>query len=311
MGAGAVGSYYGALLARAGHTITLVARGAHRDALVASGAVRVREPDGTIWQCEVGHRVEDARTADLVVVSTKSHHTAAAARELLPHLADGTPVLSLQNGVENVGTLRDVLGRATTVLGGIAFVGLRIDGPGRVDHQAEGAVSIGDPAGSDTPAVRTVHEIVSRAWDVTVSPDIVRAQWFKLLWNVGFNALCAVTGATAGEALATPGSRALVREAMYEAVAVAAARGVTLTEDDVEKMARDNPSLRGYRPSTAQDIAAGKPVEREALTGFMVRAGAEVGVDVPVNRVLDGLLALQEDRATGRSAALMAAHDEE
>lgn len=311
MGAGAVGSYYGALLARAGHTVTLVARGAHRDALVSSGAIDVTEPDGTRWRCAVGHRVEDARAADLVVVATKSHHTAAAARELAPHLAAGTPVLSLQNGVENVDTLRDALGPDATVLGGIAFVGLRISRPGSVDHQAEGAVSVGDPAGADTAAVRAVRDIVSGAWDVTVSPDIVRAQWFKLLWNVGFNALCAVTGATAGEALATPGSRALVREAMREAVAVAAARGVTLTDDDVETMARDNPALRDYRPSTAQDIAAGKPVEREALTGFMVRAGAGAGVDVPVNRVLDGLLALQEDRATGASRTLMTARAQE
>ena len=108
-----------------------------------------------------------------------------------------------------------------------------------------------------------------------------------------------MTGATAGEALATPGSERLVREAMREVVAIAARHGVTLTDEDVEGMAAPNPQLRDYRPSTARDLVAGKPLERDALCGFLARAGAALGVSVPVNRVLDGLLELQEHRFRG------------
>lgn len=299
-----MGSYYGALLARAGHDVTMVARGAHRDEMRRCGAVRVREADGRVWSVPV--RVVDApHTApDLALVTTKSQHTADAGRVLAPACAAGTAVLSLQNGVENPATLRAGLPGAD-VLGGIAFVGLRIDEPGVVDHQAEGWVKLGDPRGGVTPVARRVFDLVDGAWDATLSEDIVHDQWFKLLWNIGFNAICAVTGATAGEALANPLSRDLVREAVDEVVALARRSGVTLTADQVDQMAGYNRRLRDYRPSTAQDIAAGKPVEREALAAFVVRHGTQLGVPTPVNRVLDGLLSLQEDRATGRIAGLL------
>jgi 2-dehydropantoate 2-reductase len=235
---------------------------------------------------------------DLVIVATKSHHTLAAAEALAPWIDRDTTVLSLQNGVENVGRLGSVLG-ADRVLGGIAFVGLRIGEPGTVDHEAEGWVRMGDPAGL-TFRARSAHELLRPSWDVVLSEDIVHAQWHKLLWNAGFNAICAVTGATAGEALATPASEALVRQAMWEVVAVAARHGVTLTGADVDEMAAFNEELRDYHPSTARDLAAGKPLERDALCGFLAREGAAQGVPTPVNAVLDGLLALQEDRARGR-----------
>jgi 2-dehydropantoate 2-reductase len=135
---------------------------------------------------------------------------------------------------------------------------------------------------------------------VTLSGDIIRDLWHKLLWNAGFNAICAVTGATAGEALATPASERMVREAMREVVAVAAAHGVALTDADVDEMAAPDPELWGYRPSTARDLDAGKRLERDALCGFLAREGTRLGVPTPVNAVLDALLALQEDRALRR-----------
>ena len=299
MGAGAVGSYYGALLARDGHDVTLVARGAHLDALRQAGLIVVREADGTRWEAPVRARAEPAGPApDLIIVTTKSHHTLAAARAIAPIVSGATTVLSLQNGVENVARIRTVV-PADRVLGGIAFVGLSVTEPGSVDHQAEGRVDIGDPAGL-TERARRVHALLAPSWDVTLSAQIVRDLWFKLLWNAGFNAICAVTGATAGEALATPDSEALVREAMWEVVAVAARHGVTLTPADVDEMAGDKPELRDYHPSTARDLEAGKPLERDALCGFLAREGAALRVPTPVNRILDGLLALQEDRALHR-----------
>jgi 2-dehydropantoate 2-reductase len=299
MGAGAVGSYYGALLARDGHEVAMVARGAHLDTLAAAGRLMVREADGGRWDVPVtALAAPEGPAPDLVIVATKSHHTLAAAEALAPWLPRDTTVLSLQNGVENVGRLRSVLG-ADRVLGGIAFVGLRLEEPGTVDHEAEGWVRMGDPAGVTTRA-RATHELLAPSWDVVLSEDIVHAQWHKLLWNAGFNAICAVTGATAGEALATPASEALVRQAMWEVVAVAARHGVTLTAADVDEMAAPNDQLRHYHPSTARDLAAGKPLERDALCGFLAREGAALGVPTPVNTVLDGLLALQEDRSRAR-----------
>jgi len=293
MGAGAVGSYYGALLARDGHDVTLVARGPHRDALAAAGLIEVREPDGSRWEAPVRALAEPEGPApDLIIVTTKSHHTLAAARAIAPIASEGTTVLSLQNGVENVARIASVV-PAERVLGGIAFVGLHVAEPGTVDHEAEGHVDIGDPAGL-TERARRVHALLAPSWDVSLSARIVHDQWFKLLWNAGFNAICAITGATAGEALGTPDSEVLVREAMWEVVAVAAGHGVTLTAEEVDAMAADKPQLRDYHPSTARDLQLGRQLERDALCGFLAREGDALGVPTPVNRVLDGLLALRE-----------------
>ena len=302
VGAGAVGSYYGALLARDGHEVTLVARGAHLDALRERGSVEVEEPDGTVWRAPVRAFAAPADAGappDLAILTVKSHHTLPAARALAPALGGETLVLSLQNGVDNPERAEPALG-AGRMLAGIAFVGLWVSEPGRVYHQAEGWVKVGDPLGGLTERARALAAILGSSWDYRLSEDIVRDQWHKLLWNIGFNAICAVTGATAGQALATPETRLLVREAMEEVVDVARARGVRLTEADVDEMAAFNPQLKDYRPSTARDLDAGKPLEREALAGFVVRQGAIAGVATPVNRVLDALLALQADR---RSAA--------
>ncbi len=295
IGAGAVGSYYGALLARDGHDVTMVARGPHLDALRSRGAVIVREADGRRWEAPVTAvgRPEPGPW-DLAVVTVKSHDTLAAADALRGVLPDAAPVLSLQNGVENAQRLGAALGHGRT-LGGYAFVGVRIEEPGVADHEAEGRVTMGHAEGGDAALV--AYEIVAGSWDVTLSEDIVRDGWHKLLWNAGFNAICAITGATAGEALATPASARLVRAAMEEVVAVAAARGVTLTAEDVDEMAAPNPELRDYRPSTARDLDAGKRLERDALCGFLAREGARLGVPTPVNATLDGLLALREARA--------------
>jgi 2-dehydropantoate 2-reductase len=294
MGAGAIGSYYGALLARDGHAVTLVARGPHLDALRGRGAVVVREADGRRWEAPVtGLARPEGGPWDLAIVTTKSHHTLSAAESLRGAIDPGTPVLSLQNGVENVGRIASVLG-AERALGGVAFVGLRVEEPGVVRHEAQGSVRIGHPA--DPGRAAAAHAIVDGSWDVVLSRDIVHDQWHKLLWNAGFNAICAVTGATAGEALATPASERLVREAMGEVVAIAAAHGVALTDEDVDEMAAPDPETRGYRPSTARDLDAGKRLERDALCGFLAREGARLGVPTPVNAVLDALLALQEDR---------------
>ena len=293
MGAGAVGSYYGALLARAGHEVRLVTRGAHLEALTESGRVGVSEADGSLWHAAVtACATADGPAPDLAIITTKSHDTPDAARALADVIDRRSLVLSLQNGVENVGRAERVLGSGR-VLAGQAFVGVWIERPGEVVHGAEGRVSIGDPAGGITARAERAHALLSGAWEVALAENIVGDQWKKLLWNAGFNALCAITGRTAGEVLADPSGARTVRAAMWEVVSVAAHHGIALAEDDVEEMAAPNPELRDYRPSTARDLEAGKTVEADALCGFLSREGARLRVPTPVNDVLNALLALR------------------
>jgi 2-dehydropantoate 2-reductase len=141
---------------------------------------------------------------------------------------------------------------------------------------------------------------VAGGWDVSLAEDIIFDQWKKLLWNAGFNALCAITGCTAGEALAEPSGAATVRAAMHEVVSIAEHHGIALSDEDVEEMAADNPQLRDYRPSTARDLDAGKVVESDALCGFLSREGTRLGVPTPVNDVLDALLSLRTTASSPR-----------
>lgn len=258
----------------------------------AEGRVGVREPDGSLWHAAVRAAAEPREAADLAIITTKSHHTREAARALAAVIRPDTLVLSLQNGVENVARAEEILG-AGRLLAGQAFVGVWIDEPGTVVHGAEGRVSIGDPAGGPTDRARRLHRLLTGAWDVSLADDIVHDQWRKLLWNAGFNALCAITGCTAGEALALPEGAAVVRTAMEEVVALAATHDVRLSAEDVDEMSRPNPELEHYRPSTARDLDAGKPVERDALCGFVARDGRVRGVPTPVNATLDALLGLR------------------
>ncbi len=295
IGAGAVGSYYGALLARAGHRVTMVTRGTHLEEIRRTGRILVRERDGDTWSAPVD--AADAPPTDpdaeLVVVTVKSHDTANVAEMLRGMVPPNAVVLSLQNGVENVERLAGVLGHGR-VLGATAFVGLWRERPGEVVHGAEGLVTIGHPTDPDAPALSAVTALVGGSWTVSRTADLDHALWHKLLWNVGFNPLCAATGASAGTLLARPEHARVVRAAMEEARAVARARGVAISEADVEDMARDRASLRGYLPSTLRDALAGRRLERDALCGFVAREGARLGIPTPVNAALDAVLALQE-----------------
>ncbi len=295
IGAGAVGSYYGALLARDGHRVTMVTRGAHLEEIRRTGRIVVREADGSAWSAPVACGGAPAADPDveLVVVGVKSHDTPAVAEALGRVVPPTAIVLSLQNGVENVGRLARALGGGR-VVGATAFVGLWRERAGEVVHGAEGLVTMGHPDGPDAPALRRATALVGGSWEVTRAPDLDHALWHKLLWNVGFNPLCAATGASAGTLLARPEHARVVRAAMEEARAVALARGVAISEADVEDMARDRASLRGYLPSTLRDALAGRRLERDALCGFVAREGARLGIPTPVNAALDAVLALQE-----------------
>ncbi len=302
MGAGAVGSYYGGLLARDGHDVALVTRGAHFEALRQTGVITIREPDGTVWTAPVSASDHpQPGEFDLAIVTTKSHHTIEAAHVLRPILGPQTVVCTLQNGVENIARLTAAL-PDNPILGGLVFVGLTIDQPGTVTHLAEGRATIGDPTGAMPEALSRAVDIIGQSWELSVSSDIAHAQWTKLLWNVGFNTICAITGASAGDVLMTHESAALVMRSMREAVALAHAHGITIPDSAIEEMAAFRPALQHFLPSTAQDIAASKEPERDTISGFIVREGRRLGIPTPINDVLDGLLALQSDRATGRSA---------
>lgn len=293
MGAGAVGCYYGGMLARAGHAVTLIGRPEH---------VTVMQRDGLRLQAQTfDERVPLAASADasaaagaaLVLVCVKSTDTDAAARQLAPHLAPGALVLSLQNGVDNAERLQALLQRP--VLPAVVYVASEMAGPGHVRHNGRGELVIGPSADSSALAALFAQAGVP----VQVSDNVRGALWSKLVLNCAWNALSAISRRPYGELVLGIGVAEVMRDVVNECLAVAAADGVTLPADPWPAVLRIADTMPAQFSSTAQDLQRGKPSEIDHLNGYVVARGLALNVPTPANRALHTLVRLIEQRPAG------------
>ena len=275
VGAGAVGCYYGGLLLRAGHDVTFIGRQPHVDAINANGLLL---DTGTFS----GHLPAKAATdttalasPDLVLVCVKSADTEQAGRSLVGRLLPETSVLSLQNGVDNAPRLSAVTGHA--VIPVVVYVGSEMAGPGHVRHHGGGDLAIGASAASDALA----QTLEAAGVHITISDDIDKTLWSKLIINCAFNALSAVAGISYGPMLEVEGTRDVVIRAVQEATAVARASGVSIPDDLLAHILNIPSIMPNQMSSTAQDLARGKPSEIDFLNGYVVRKGAELGIPTP------------------------------
>ena len=292
-GAGGVGGYFGALLARGGHDVWLVARGANLAALNADG-LTVRLDGETLCVRPAGAVADPAEAppADLVLVCVKSYDTPAAGRALRPVVGADTIVLSLQNGVENEELLADALGVGPLMVA-LTRIGVELVAPATIAYSGRGTIVFGEPDGRETARARRAAAAFAAAGvPHELRRDVLVAAWEKLAWNAGFNSATALTRTTVADVLAQPGTRDLVVAAMEEVDAVATARGIPVRRRRTAAVVED--SVRGlpdFLTSMLQDVLRGRRLEHDAINGAVVRAGARAGVPVPANRVLLALLA--------------------
>lgn len=292
VGAGAVGGYFGGLLAHAGVPVTFVARGANLDALRTHG-MRIESAGRTIVaRAPAVAEPAEAGRCDLVLVCVKAYDTAAVATALRPVVDAQTIVLSLQNGVENEAALAAAL-ELPPLLGGLTHIGAELVAPGVVRRESGGRIFFGEPDGSRSARVDRLAALFGQAGiDHHVSRHITVMLWDKLAWNAAFNACTAITRRTVGALLATADGMALVRAAMGEVVSVARAVGVPLDPARIEpEIARSAAELGHLRTSMLQDRARGRRLEHDALNGAVLRAAARAGVAAPVNALLFAVLA--------------------
>ncbi|MEB2284570.1 MAG: hypothetical protein B6D46_00805 [Polyangiaceae bacterium UTPRO1] len=292
-GAGAVGGFFGAVLARAGHDVTFLARGANLAALRATG-ITVESIDGDFHVSDPAavDVVAGLAPFDLVLFTVKSYDTAAVARQIAPAVRTDTVVLSLQNGIENETLLAAVLD-LPPLMGAMTEIGAELVAPGVVRHVAEGTIFFGEMTGHESPRGRNLAALLGAAGiRHRFSRDIIVQLWNKLMWNAAHNAVTAITRTTAGAAAALPATAAVLRAAMHEVVAVARAQGILLDPQRVEAVvAFSRERLGALRTSMLQDMERGRRLEYDAINGAVVRFGEAVGVPTPVNRTLYGLLA--------------------
>lgn len=295
MGAGAVGCYYGGMLARAGHAVTLIARPAHVQAMAARG-LRMQGQGFDEWVA-LAASVDPAAvaTADLVLFCVKSADTEYAGRLIAPHLPPQALVLSLQNGVDNAARLQVVL-PTHAIAAAVVYVAVDMAGPGHVLHKGRGELVLA-PAGAGAVNSEVAAAALRAAGVPTeVSAAVREALWTKLLINCAYNAISAISQQPYGTSYAAPGVQDVMHDVVSECLAVAASDGVNLPGSVHETVARIALTMPGQLSSTAQDLARGKPSEIDYLNGHVVRRGQALGIPTPVNRTLWSLVKLLESR---------------
>ena len=292
LGAGAVGCFYGGMLARAGHAVTLIGRPQHVQVFQAQGLrMQTLAFDETV-QVAASTDASAVAGADVVLFAVKSPDTEAAGEQLRPHLAPGALVLCLQNGVDNAERLRGVL-PGVDVAAAVVYVATEMAGPGHLRHHGRGELVIE----LSTRSADLARALVEAGVPTEISDNVRGALWAKLILNCAYNALSAVGRIAYGELVQRPGVRDVMRDVVAECRAVAAADGVTLPGDVDTAVRRIAETMPNQYSSTAQDLMRGKPSEIDFLNGFVVRRGEALGVPTPANRVLWTVVRLVEASA--------------
>jgi 2-dehydropantoate 2-reductase len=300
VGAGAVGSFFGAMLARAGHRVTLIARAAHVSAIETGGLRLDRGGQLEIVRLGASADMAAVRGADLVLFCVKSTDTDAVAQEMAPHLDADAVVMSLQNGVENAPTIARRVRQ--TVVPAVVYVATAMPEPGLVRHYGRGDLVIGplDAAAPGDAALRSMLQVLADLFiaagvPVRVSPDVMVELWSKLMVNCAYNAISGLAQVTYGQLAALAPVRELQQAVVAEVVALAAAEDVPLElAAALEAMTRIAPAMPAQLSSTAQDMARRKPSEIDHLNGFVARRGRELGIATPANQALYALVKLVE-----------------
>jgi len=305
VGAGAIGAYIGARMARAGLDVTLFARGPHLRAMQEHG-VRVRSVDGDFEaRPSIAGALADVGPVDVVFLGVKAHSLPQLAPQLHSVLGPETAVVSTQNGVpwwffqgfrgpgegirlERVdpGGVISAAIEPRRVVGSIVYFSTEIIEPGVVLHTEGNRISLGEPDGTRSPRSRGIADaLIASGLRCPVTTHIRNEIWVKILGNVAFNPISALTRATLVQMVRDPEVAALVRNIMMEAEAVAARLGLELPVTIEQRMAGAE-KVGEHKTSMLQDLEAGRPLELEAVVGAVVELGERLGLPMPHTRTV-------------------------
>ncbi len=299
-GAGAIGGYVGARMANAGFDVTLFARGPHLVAMQRQG-VRVKSTEGDFEaHPKVAGSLDEVGPVDVVFLGVKAHGLPALAPQLDPVLGPDTAVVSTQNGVpwwffqgfggdwndlrlERVdpgGVISSAIERRR-VVGSIVYFSTEIIEPGVVLHTEGNRISLGEPDGSRSERCRQIADaLIKSGLRAPITTRMRHEIWVKILGNVAFNPISALTRATLVQMARNPEVASLVRNIMQEAEAVAAKLGLDLPVSIDQRIAGAE-KVGEHKTSMLQDLEAGRPLELEAVVGAILELGERVGVPMP------------------------------
>ena len=295
VGPGAVGGYFGAFLARAGHDVRFVARGAHGEAIRTQG-LTIRGPIGEFTvRAPVVETTDAIGPVDLVILAVKTYDNATALPLLPPLVGPDTIVLTLQNGVDSPDEAAASVGRAT-ILGGAAYIATSIVAPGVIEQTGTyRRIVFGEvysPAQDVSARARTLADVLVAAdIEAEARPDARVPLWEKFVYLAPFAGVTGASRQPMGVIRADAASRRLLFAAFAEVERVGRAEGVPLAADLLDRIAGYVDDVPGsMRSSLLIDLSKGKRIEVEALQGSVVRRAARVGVHVPIMTTLYAVL---------------------
>jgi 2-dehydropantoate 2-reductase len=309
-GAGAIGGYVGACLARAGHDVTLFARGQHLEAMQKNG-LRVLSDDGDFEvRPNITGDLASLANADVIFLGVKAH----ALTELAPRLAEiigaqttvvsmqnGIPWWYFQNGLESVDP-GGVIARSIAperVVGSIAYFATTLDGPGVIRHIEGNRLSLGEPDGTRSERCKRIAEaLIAGGIRAPVTTRIREEIWVKLLGNASFNPVSVLTRATLAAMVRDPQVGPLIRDIMIEVQAVAQRLGIELPVSIDQRIAGAE-KVGQHKTSMLQDLESGRPLELDEVVGAVVELGERVGVQTPVTRSVYACAKLLDRRSRG------------
>ena len=297
VGAGAMGSIFGARFHQAGHETVLVdVVQSLVDAINETGVTVVRGDAETVTRVPATTDPASVRPVDIVVFFTKCYHTASAAESARPLVGAGTVVASLQNGWGN-GDVLAAAYPADQVVVGVTYNSGLLEGPGRVVHPAEQPTIVGAFADDGEGAARLAEALESAGLEASVASPIRPEIWKKLILNAATLPASALTGMHAGALGACPATRALVTETTREAVSVAESLGYDIEfEERITTILGLLDKAGPSKASMLQDFEAGRRTEIDVINGAVVQAAEENGVAVPINRAFVQLIRGWEDQ---------------
>jgi 2-dehydropantoate 2-reductase len=293
VGAGAMGSLFGALLAEAGEEVWLVDVWREHVAAIQSNGLSVAS-EGSQRKIDLKATLDPAAAAgaQLVVIFVKSTQTAAAAATAAALAGNSGSVLTLQNGMGNAEALAEAV-PADRIVVGTTSHGATLLGPGCIRHAGKGPTTIGpwsDEPGAGRRARKIAQTLSGAAIDTEVVEKVLPILWGKLIVNVGINAITALTGILNGQLLDLDSTRELSRSAVEEAVSIARFQDIAIREDAVSHVLEVAAATAANRSSMGQDVDKKRLTEIDAINGYVVREAKRLSMDAPVNETLTALI---------------------
>jgi len=289
-GAGAIGSLFGALLAK-NNTVVLIGRAPHIKCIRKKGLIIEGETHLNVTVTAVESTKDINLSADLILLTVKSYDTESASLQIVPLVHDHTMVVSLQNGLDNIGKIEQYIEKKH-ILAGVTTHGALFSEPGIITHTGKGTTVLGELDGCPSARLQTLVDVFNNSGiETQMSTDIIKEIWKKAIINSSINPLTAFLGCKNGYLLENPLLEKIVEAVCRESSIIASSHGIPVFSNEmIEKTKGVIRDTANNYSSMLQSIQQGKKTEIESINGALIRSGSEHHLQTPLNRILYDLI---------------------